>query len=551
MRISLRLTGAAVATLAIAVLIAPGPSASVPVVQTVAATSKPLNVVVVMADDMRADDLVFAPHLRALARQGLDFRNSFSPYPLCCPARASFLTGRYSHNHKVYWHSAPWGYGAFDDSRTLGTSLHDAGYQTGYVGKYLNRYGKAISQVSGRPSYRYSPNGWDQWIGALDGPNRNYPGSTYDFFHTSYNHNGRVETHREYSSRTIARYATNLVDRFHQRPAPFFLYVNFVAPHAAGGEPGDPKPVRRADGVLQEFVTTARPDWVKGRWNGLVNRAIGLPRGGGPSERDISDKPRELRGVPELNQAERVALREVTRQRAEAITTFDVYLQKVVDRLKATGEWENTVLFVTSDNGFFQGEHRRRTGKVLAYEPALRIPLIATGPGALRAGRDVYDPVSLVDLSATIVDLANAKPPRVSDGRSLLPAMLDGDVGWTIPVVTEATHTTSGGRAAGFDDARTSIGLRTARWSYTKYRDGFEELYDLTADPFELRNRVRDPAAKPVLRQLRQLWWRFKDCRGAECRVALPASLAASATQERAFTDAWWAAQRRVYGFGS
>ena len=106
-----------------------------------------------MADDMQVDDLRFAPHLRHLvAGSGLTFRNSFSPYPLCCPARVSFLTGTFAHNHRVFWHKAPFAYAAFDDSRTLATSLAKAGYRTGFIGKYVNGYGPMRSLVSGRPS---------------------------------------------------------------------------------------------------------------------------------------------------------------------------------------------------------------------------------------------------------------------------------------------------------------------------------------------------------------------------------------------------------------
>ena len=92
------------------------------------------NVVVVMADDMRADDLRFMPHVRRLvAARGLTYENTFSPYPLCCPARASFLTGQYAHNHRVLGNAAPYGFGGFDDSATVATSLQEAGYRTAFV----------------------------------------------------------------------------------------------------------------------------------------------------------------------------------------------------------------------------------------------------------------------------------------------------------------------------------------------------------------------------------------------------------------------------------
>jgi arylsulfatase A-like enzyme len=143
----------------------------------------------VMADDMRVDDLLFTPRLRRLvARDGLTFENSFAPYPLCCPARASFLTGEYAHNHGVFWHEPPYGYGSFDDSRTLGTALKQAGYHTGFVGKYLNRYGVARSRVTGAASWHYVPAGWSDWIAAFENPHvRGIHGDTYDYFDTPYN----------------------------------------------------------------------------------------------------------------------------------------------------------------------------------------------------------------------------------------------------------------------------------------------------------------------------------------------------------------------------
>ena len=125
----------------------------------------------VMADDMRTDDLRFMPSVRRLlVGRGLSFRNSFSPYPLCCPARASFLTGRYAHNHHVFSHEDPYGFQSFDDHATIATALHQAGYQTGFVGKYLNGYGAQPSLVTGGPSFRYVPAGWTDWYGAVERP---------------------------------------------------------------------------------------------------------------------------------------------------------------------------------------------------------------------------------------------------------------------------------------------------------------------------------------------------------------------------------------------
>lgn len=130
------------------------------------------NIVVVMADDMRADELRFMPRTRALlGGEGVAFDHSFSPYPLCCPARASFLSGQYTHNHGVWSNRPPYGFAAFDDSRTVATLLTDAGYRTAFVGKYLNGYGTTPPpDGSASDSLSYVPPGWADWRGAVGGP---------------------------------------------------------------------------------------------------------------------------------------------------------------------------------------------------------------------------------------------------------------------------------------------------------------------------------------------------------------------------------------------
>ena len=512
------------------------------------------NIVMVMADDMRVDDLLFTPRLRRLvAHDGLTFENSFAPYPLCCPARASFLTGEYAHNHGVFWHEPPYGYGSFDDSHTLGTALKRAGYHTGFVGKYLNKYGVARSRVTGEPSWHYVPAGWSDWIAAFENPHvRGIHGDTYDYFDTPYNVNGHVDNRYRgrYQADVVGDFAVGLTRKYARSSRPFFMYVNFLAPHFGGPhERGDIRQVRANDGTMSDFRSPARPRWVRGRFDRVIRRGAGMPKNGGPSEADISDKPHYLSHAPEPNRAERAALTSLTRQRAEAVYVMDRQIARLVAELKRTGEWANTVFMFTSDNGYYLGEHRHRTGKVFAHEPSLRTPFLVTGPG-LRGGQKRYDPISTVDITATIVDLAGAQPPHLADGTSRVDTMLHGDRGWTVPVVTEAAvpHRHVGHRA-GFDDARTSIGLRTPRYSYIRNRFGESELYDLVRDPLEMRNVIDDDARRPARAELNRLWSQVKDCRGATCRTPLPADLSATPAGDRSMTRAYWAAVQRVYGW--
>lgn len=509
------------------------------------------NIVLVMADDMRVDDLLFAPQVRRLvARTGVTFRNSFSPYPLCCPARASLLTGQYAHNHEVLSHMRPWGFGAFDDSRTLATSLREAGYRTGFVGKYLNGYGVHRARTGG-PSVRYVPPGWDDWRGSLDG-GPGTQGSTYNYMRTPFNVNGRIDNSHggEYSTNVVGSFSVAMARRFSRGHDPFFMYVNFLAPHIGGPrEPDDVRRLRDARGRAYTLLTPARPRWVRGRFDRLVTRAAGLPRDGGPSEADIRDKPLAFAREPEPTAVERRAMRGLTRQRAESIFVMDREIGRLVRQLKRTGEWDDTVFVFTSDNGYYLGEHRRRQGKVRAHEPSLRVPFVITGPG-LPGGQLRADPVSTVDVTATLLDLADVAPPRPADGVSVVGSIAHGDRGWTRPIVTEGLlGRGSSAREPGFDDRRSYIGVRTARYSYIRNRAGKDELYDLWADPRQQRNVIARRSYRGARTALSAVWRDVHSCRASRCGVDLPASLQADAAELRRLTQRYWQVVRDAYAF--
>jgi N-acetylglucosamine-6-sulfatase len=547
--------GRLVALLPVLALVPAAPSSAASTGVAVPESQRRPNIVVVMADDMRVDDLRFAPQVRRLVgRKGLTFENSFAPYPLCCPARASFLTGVHAHRHHVWSHEKPWGYQSFDDSRTLATSLRRAGYRTGFVGKYLNGYGPDTSQVSGRPSYRYVPQGWSDWRAAFEDPHvPGIHGGTYYYWDTPYNVNGRVDNRYRgrYQTGVIGDFSVRMARRFAERRDPFFMYVNYVAPHHGGPvEPDDPPPLRSRDGRERQMLTTARPQWVRGRFDDVVRRSAGLPRGGGPAEADVSDKPGRLGRLPEFTRRERRALRETTRQRAEAVYVMDRQVRRLVVTLKQTGEWRRTVFVFTSDNGYLLGEHRILQGKIWGHEPSLRVPLLVTGPGMRGRGADGHrrhDPVTTVDLAATVVDLANARPPYRPDGVSRVETMREGDLGWTTPVLHEALHT-GGSKGGDFDDVRTAIGIRTSRYAMLRYRNG-AELYDLADDAVENRNRWGSQAYREVRDDLMEIWHAMKDCRGAECQVELPDSLSAGVVVNRRQTRSYWDQVDRVYGW--
>lgn len=507
------------------------------------------NIVVVMMDDMRWDELRFAPNVRRyLMARGVTFANSFSPLPLCCPARASFLSGKLAHNHGVMFNNGDYGFGAFDDSVTLATSLATAGYHTALVGKYLNRYGEAKSLVTGGPSMLYRPAGWSDWMASLDtnwGPQLPYSGGTYNYRNFTQNINGRVVMHRgQYSSTVVASEAMGLVSKYHAAGKPFFLLLTPVAPHAGGPrERRDPPSYRKANGFVQAFSTPNTPRWVHGRFDALVTHAPGVPVSH-PAEPDISDKRAWYQVLLENTPTEKRRLRNVERQRAEAIYAWDVEFGKLVQRLKDTGEYADTVLAFTSDNGYYLGEHRHPGGKVEHHEVSSRVPLVVAGPGIQHATR--YAPAMTHDVTATILDLAGAEPLPAMDGTSLRPVLEGPDAPWNRPVILEALM---GGDSTfpGFPARVTEFGVRTGRYKYVRFASGEEELYDLSSDPNELTGLQHDPAQAELKARMRALWDAYAGCAQSACTAPLPddlrvdvPALAAIDAHARAEWDAYY-----------
>lgn len=483
------------------------------------------NVVVVMMDDMRVDDLRYMPNTRRwIANRGLNFRNSFSPYPLCCPARASFLLGQYAHNHGVLYHDAPYGFGSLRDDVTVATRLQKVGYQTGMVGKYLNRYGIQRSRVTGRSSVHYVPRGWTDWMVGLD-DGWGGSGGTYSYDNFTQNVNGRVRHNRgRYSSAVIADQAVGLIGKYSRRTKPFFLWVTPVAPHFGGPrEADDPRTQRTAGGRAYKLKTPARPAWVRGKFDSRIKHAPGVRRSGAASERDMTDKPTDMRAWPEPRAGEKRAMLELHRQRVESVHAWDRHFGRIVAKLKRTGEYDDTILVFTSDNGYYLGEHRVRQGKIRPHEPALEVPLVVAGPGIGTGNR--FQPITTLDLTATILHVAGASPLPRMDGASRLRAMVGPDRPWTTPVVIEGLLKHVRRTTGGFNRGLTVSGLRTGRYKLIRYANGQGELYDLWTDPLELSNLYYRAAHRPLRTQLLRQWHRFRYCAGAECRQPLPSSL--------------------------
>jgi N-acetylglucosamine-6-sulfatase len=356
------------------------------------------------------------------------------------------------------------------DQSTVATWLNGAGYQTKFIGKYLNGYNQM-----------YIPPGWDEWFGWL---------GEYD--NKKVNDDGQVFQVQGHDTDVFANQAVDFINRASANPAePFFLNVWTRAPH----QPAIPAP-RYAD----RFESTA------------------LPRPPSFDEADVSDKPRFIRDLPRLSDRKISNMRELHQDRLASMLSVEDLLRDVIAALKAKGELDNTYIFFASDNGFHLGQHRMTQGKRTAYEEDIKVPLMVRGPG-VPAGRALKHQVLNNDLAPTFARLAGVTPPPFVDGKSMVP-LLDSSPptasNWHTGILTENWRTEAVG---GISDAPTYKALRTKNFSWVRYVNGERELYDLRNDPHQLNSR--DPSKnRSLVRRYNNRLEKLATCDGAECRAA-------------------------------
>ncbi len=437
------------------------------------------NVVMLMTDDQALESVRVMPNVRGLlADRGVTFDNNFVSYSLCCPSRSTFLTGQYAHNHGVWGNVSPnGGYYKLDSTNTLPVWLQRAGYQTIHLGKYLNGYGtRNATEV---------PPGWGEWYGSIDP-------TTYRYYNYNLNENGKVVNYgtgaANYQTDVYARKAVDIITRQAVDPRPFFLSVAFLAPHS--GQPRDP----------DDPANQGTPSPAVRHRNYFTTQPLPLP----PSfnEIDVSDKPAGIRNRPLLTNARIAAIRENYQQRLESLLAVDDAVGLIVNQLAAIGELDKTYILFTSDNGFFHGEHRVPQGKVLLYEPSIRVPLILRGPD-IPAGERRSQFVSNIDLARTIVAATGAQPGRVLDGRSLLPFAQNPRLHSGRDLLLETP---------------TYSAIRTPNWLYAEHVTGERELYNLARDRYQLTSLHADLRLIRTRTDLAARLARLRGCAGPVCR---------------------------------
>jgi arylsulfatase A-like enzyme len=464
------------------------------------------NIVLVMTDDQTVESMRAMPIVQSrLADKGVTFDNNLASFPLCCPSRATYLTGQYPDNHGVRTNQAPGGgFSKLDHGNTLPVWLQSSGYVTAHIGKYLNGYGNTTLDTD-------VPPGWTEWFGALDDPDA-YTGGTYTMYGYTLNENGAVVHYGTtpdvvdpalYQTDVYSAKAQDFIRRRAPSRTPFFLSVAPLAPHGEGQivcacTGNNPRAAPRHEGAFSSQAAPRTPSF---------------------NEADISDKPANIRNRASMGAVEIAAADTRYRARLESLLAVDEMVGALVDTVNAQGELKNTVFVFTSDNGFFHGEHRVRTGKVLHYTESSEVPLIIRGPEVPK-GKHRSQLAANIDLAPTILDFANGRSKRNMDGRTLLPVIEDKRFEPGRAILIEGFNNADPSDPEGADVSYSAV--RTDRFVYAE-TGAEQELYDLSTDPFEIQSRHNDPALSGVKVALDTLLARLTACAGKNSCGARPA----------------------------
>jgi arylsulfatase A-like enzyme len=397
---------------------------------------------------LAGNKLLKTPHIDRIGREGVVFENAFCINSLCLPARATILSGLYSHTT-----------GAVDNQHSrvpprypiVTDLIRDQGYEIAFIGK---------SHVEGSLMDRY----WDYYFG--------FAGQA-DYFHPVVVEGVRGKfaaprRYDEYVDDLLTRKAVAWLKGPHR--GPFCLFLWFYAPHA----PFD-RPLRRVNDF--NGVPIPKP----ASFDEYLSGYPGKPRG-------VIDAQNKI-GAQFLERDAPRSLEELVKDHYCGIESNDEDIGEVLDLLQQRGLLEDTALLWSSDHGFFLGEHRFYD-KRLMYEPSIRIPLMIRYPQRIRAGLTSPRMVLNLDLAPTLLDLTGTAVPAEFQGKSLLSLVQDPHTPWRSDWLYEYYE------YPGNEEVRPCRGVRTERYKYIHYFTAPEEfeLYDLENDPAEMHNLYGDPA---------------------------------------------------------
>ncbi len=423
--------------------------------------AKQRNVVFILSDDHRYDAMGFmghpfleTPHMDSMARHGVHLKNAFVTTSLCSPSRASILTGLYTHKHRV-----------IDNNRLIpeGTRffsewLQKAGYNTAYIGKWH----------MGGDSDEPRP-GFNHWVSFRGQGHYLPPGPNYTL-----NVNGRRVKQKGYITDELTDYAVQWLGEQQPSEKPFFLYLSHKAVHA-------------------NFTPAARHE---GRYS---DAPFEKPVSEALNEANYAGKPRWLRdqrnswhGV-DFPYHSSLDVARYYKRYCESLLAVDESVGRVLEQLKTMGIHDETLVIYMGDNGFMFGEHGL-IDKRVAYETSIRVPMMMQCPEWFRGGRAVEQVVANIDIGPTILHACGLKRPAHMDGRSFIPLAQGRRIGWRDYFLYVYYWEKN------FPQSPTVFSLRGNRYKYITYYGLWDtdELYDIQADPGEMKNLIADPAHQAV-----------------------------------------------------
>jgi len=423
------------------------------------AKTERLNIIFYLTDDQRWDamgcagnPIIQTPNLDKLAGQGVRFTNMFCTTSICATSRASFLTGQYARRHQINDFATPLPAKAL--AETFPAVVRRAGYHTAFVGKW--------------------------------GLGGELPKTEYDFW-AGYSGQGKYfeKDDPEHLTSKLTKEALRFL-KSTPKDKPFLLCISSKAPHCQDRAKPQFQPDPRYDELYKDVTIPVPATATEEAFNAL-------PEFLKTSEGRIRWHRRFA--TPEMYQAS-------VKGYYRLITGVDHSLGQIVEQLKASGQFDRTIIIFTSDNGFFLGEHGL-AGKWYMHEESIRLPLIIRHPQLPKA---LAEGMALtIDIAPTIMELAGAKIPAGVQGKSLVPLLKDGKA----PLRTEWFYEHHYGHKGRIPR---SEGVQADRWKYVRYIDPqppVEQLFDLQNDPHELKDLALDSAHAKKLEEMRARWRRL------------------------------------------
>jgi uncharacterized protein (TIGR03437 family) len=398
--------------------------------EAISADDRP-NFLIIITDDQRYDTFNrdYMPLTTAMiAEQGVSFQRAYVAAPSCCPSRASILTGMLPRRTGVLRNSDTL------NLPTVANHLHDAGYYTGLIGKYLNSW-----DGSPRPEFDY----WTSF---------SYGQTPY--YNPLLNVNGAWSNVPGYITYILRDHAIRFLN---QVPAeqPFLLFFTPNAPHG---------PAEAAPEDVNLFQNAP------------------LPKPPNVNENDMADKPAWLQGLPSVSAAEVAAYEIFMRRQLRTLASLDRSIAEILRTLESQRKLDKTVVIFLSDNGLLWGEHRIWVEKWRVYEPSIRVPFAVRYPPLAPTPRTDFSLVANVDIAPTLYELAGLPIPSDVDGFSLTHLLRGTDQWQRDALLIEDWDLYPPFRA-----------LHTGRYVYVETPSDQPELYDLEHDPYQLQNLIQSP----------------------------------------------------------